>query len=242
MRLFRRCLTEVCHNDMLTILAPFEGHKIRDCAGLCVYMYMGAQWNAWIRRGNRKADAETRATSRCCAFINTYKYKYMCANKNTIQINVICVIFLYGHVAEIQIYVHQVNTNTDDGSWICFLSSLFSSQELTFEHLQLQLHDVSWLDARLAPLLLFLLILLPSLPAVILPSWGSWGDSRGADFTLVYTLAGEIWKEGHKCKTIIKNGNTKRIWKRFSNKLEIEASDNGGKFTLFLSNMISMPF
>ena len=74
-------------------------------------MYMGAQWNAWIRRGNRKADAETRATSRCCAFVNTYKYKYMCANKNTIQINVICVIFWYGHVAEIQIYVHQVNTN-----------------------------------------------------------------------------------------------------------------------------------
>ena len=36
-----------------------------------------------------------------------------------------------------------------------FLSSTFSSQELTFEHLQLQLHDVSWLDARLAPLLLY---------------------------------------------------------------------------------------
>ena len=34
----------------------------------------------WKQRGKRKADAETRATSPCCLFVNTYKYicKYKC--------------------------------------------------------------------------------------------------------------------------------------------------------------------
>ena len=51
MRLFRRCLTEVCHNDMLTILAPFEGHKIEEIVQAFVFTCI------WERSGMPGYDA-----------------------------------------------------------------------------------------------------------------------------------------------------------------------------------------